>query len=407
MSFISENLVLAAHLIGYMKSGFSQRTDFLEIPYVIAGQPLSLETHWGDEQYLIAADNLISNYCAQLDLAGYRWSGFTSYTIMHPNYNKFPGATYANAEQMFHVTLGSEMRYFLNGFLVLSHELGHAAIECRETKVKENRMPVAIYLFLWWLYENRRFVYFGSYGNEIKERKTNEAEKKRCTNCFLRQELSELAFARETFSDFVVHATDCQLVQIVYEIASDIIGQEIAGEHYTRAFFDYAFGNIVDPEDKTPRLNFDFETLFIRIAACAYFAQLSQHETVRISYASFQKIAMEVLASVAHMPHPQKEKLTNCLLCAKRLGRVLGYIFAVYSEHIISEVFTRSATNAPRFHIDRTILNKIANNESVAEFEPRQIVSACFELMKKEYSEPPVVLFSLANNSSVNAQRQK
>lgn len=407
MNLISGNLVLAAHLVGYMKSGFSQRTDFLEIPYVIAGQPLSLETHWGDEQYLIAADNLISNYCDQLNLAGYYWSGFTSYTIMHPSYNKFPGATYANAERMFHVTLGTEMRYFLSGFLVLSHELGHAAIECREIKIKEKRMPAVIYLFLWWLYENRRLVYFGSYGKETRKKKTNEAEKKRCKNCFLRQELGELAFARETFGDFLVRTTDYQLVQIVYEIASDIIGQEIAGEHYIRAFFDYAFGNISDLEDKPSQLNFDFETLFIRIAACAYFAQLSEHETVQTSYTGFQKIAMEVLASVAHMPHPQKENLINCLLCTKRLGRMLGYMFAVYCEHIFSGVFTKSAIDFPRFHIERAILGRMANNESVAEFEPRQIVSACFEMMRTKYGEPPVALFSLANNSRANVQEQK
>ena len=396
MNFVSENLLLAAHLIGYMKSGFSQRTDFLEIPYVIAGQPSSLETHWGDEQYLIAADNLISNYYDQLDLAGFAWSGFTSYALMHPDINKFPGATYANGEQMFHITLSSEMRYFLNGFLVVVHELGHAAVECRETTVKGTGIPEVIFRFLWWFHKFRGWIYSETYRERFTKRNQPESMEKRCKDCFLKKELEQLTFTTEVFEDFVVKATSSEFIQLAYEVISDIIGQVISGQHYPRALFDYAFSNIVDLEDESPRLDSNFETMFARIAACAYFAEMQGNNRE-----NFEKIALEVFASIAPISDSRKSKLVKCLNCTKRLGRTLGYVIGIFADHIFANTFSRANGVHPTFRDDPTIVDRIRNNQSVVDFEPRQIVSACFDLTQSGYKELPVALFSLANNSKV------
>lgn len=395
MKRVSEGLLLIARFLSYIKSAFYQRTISLEIPYVLAGLPISPETRWGDELYLISADNLIKNYSDVLDLHGFSWSGFTSYAPMHPYYGKFPGATYSSFVYMFHITLSSEMKYFLCGFLILSHELGHASIENLETRTEKGRIPEIMYRFLWELHQVRRRVY-SYFCDKLGDKRTRE----KCKDCRFKEDLCNIAFSRKEFEEFIENVWDNRFIELFYEIAADIIGMTISGPYYLSALFDYAFRNIVSWEEKTPELHEDFEKLLIRIAACYSFANARGSEWSGKTREILKNIISETYSSVVQLKKAYKTKFLKCIPCLKRIGSIIGNIYAENFDLIFSDTFREDSTgsNASEFTFDSTILDKIRQGHTVCDVEPRQIIHACLEVMREGYEDLPAALFSLANN---------
>lgn len=221
MRHVADLLFLIARFMNHIKSAFYQRTVSLEIPYVIAGLPISPETRWGDESYLIAADNVIKDYKSTLDLQGFPWSGFTSYTQMHPQFRGFPGASYSSFSSMFHIALSSEMKYFLNGFVVLSHELAHATVESLCRQREEKLLAEVMYRFIYVFHEIKGSIY--------RFHLTGVNKTKYCKDCPIGVYFKHLVQQKGDLFTYIDKIWNNKLMRLINEIACDLIGMTISG----------------------------------------------------------------------------------------------------------------------------------------------------------------------------------
>lgn len=397
---INKQMAEIARMLFLLKMATSQRTVSLELPYVIAGLPMSMEREIGNEAFLLAADNTIHNYLSQIRLYDLQWDRFASYYPIFLEDEVFPGATYIRMfKKTFHIALSHDIRYFLQGYLALAHEVGHAASEARYMldEDKDALIPLILARYLVQFYQFRRDML-----KRIETRKPNN----RCRKCGYSEELERLCNSEslETFiKEVAINISAPNFAAAVDQIMADIIAIQIAGPHYISVLFNYSIDYFV-LQDGVAQLSDLFQHLIIRTNACAAFACDQalpwSHQCLslceRIANTALDSInSMESLYTWKGKSRDLKSDYIRCLECCSEFGLILGLVASSGFETLHDGVFHSKSL----FSIDLNLLDKLMKGETVTDAEPREILHAYYDLLLDEKKrDSSTVLYSLSHN---------
>lgn len=389
LEFVSRNLA-------YVKTAYHQRTDSLEIPYVIAGLPKTPERMSCGELFAMASDNLVKNYINQVNLHRQLWDCYVSFYPLHPEFQESPGAVFITGRRVFHITLSEDMKHFVPGLLALAHEVGHATCLSRWQKLGlYQRVPLIFQVFMDRLYVAR---------NEVHSEMKAVLGRERCDYCDYSDFLAQINKKRSR-DEFISFGTsdDSSLTPLLNEILPDTIALVIAGPNYLRALFDYIFdATICTPlaqfSSREDLLQPNFLGLITRISACVEYARKRQIDAEWKN--SCTNLLSEIESKTRNMFQKlQRDMAANCELCwkcSKKFGEMVGKILAEEHDDVFGDTFRQNC----QFKIRQDIIQRLGQRELIVDEEPRAIIHAFFELYKRNRNvDYSVLLYSLANNN--------
>jgi hypothetical protein len=388
-----------ARIVSFTKSGFFQRTDSIDLPYVIAGTPFSPERSWGNELYLVAADKLVQNYLSYLNMSGRRWDRFVTWAEFPSQQRILPGGQYIPAHRTFHLNLAMDVKYNLQGFLILAHEITHAACQGSVDTIGGEEVYTVLTNALIHVFPLKEKIL------EILEKCKTETQMN-WRHCTLRQWVKVLS--AQGVQDFVEAAAESEFAKYMYEGLIDMVAMRLSGTSYIGAMNDYVFEPAVChtyPGGIGLKWNprFYFGVLLRTSMLESYVFGEVRKQTLPDEYLAeastcFQQVQYEnesVLENLYKNVHACMHK--QCIKCLSEVALLIGSQVSKFDKKIFKDVFF-SKKNV-LFSTDKNVLEEISIGKVVNKAEPRKILDSCGKLMRKNRSSScPAALFSLAFN---------
>jgi len=414
---VKEVVKTLAGLLAQIKIAFYQRTDSLDLPYVIANIPLSPERSWGNELYLVAADRLVSNYLSFVDTHSMKWDRFISYIPYFPNelLDELPGGTETSLQKIFHLQLSEDAKYDLESYVLLAHEIGHAACRARQKRFgpgdKQILIPLPTYRVLWRLYAlNIELLKILDACKQSKNITRTECMLPKLYEMFEVGRKGKRKYSRKSF---IAQMVESPLAGYIEQVLADIVAMLLAGPHYINSLCDYIYDSIIlhDEKSMTEELNdtllFD---LIFRVEVCETFAKDSltdQHG--QVCSATNRRILGETRATAKELranplcPSERSVSFSNCIECASQLGWLAGKCIAEARKEIFSEIID---IDKSVFETDSQLVRRLGEGGLVDESEPRKVFDACLKVMRaKKESVLPSALYSIALSRSKENMR--
>ncbi|MGB8779982.1 MAG: hypothetical protein WCD81_04955 [Candidatus Bathyarchaeia archaeon] len=402
-----------ARIVSFIKSGFFQRTDSVELPYIIAGIPFSPERSCGNELYLVAADKLVNNYLSYLNMSGVRWDKFVSWSELQLQ-QSLPGGRYTLLHKTFHLNLAMDVKYNLQGLLILAHEISHAACQ---TSFDELGRPRSLAPESVTVLSDTLECIFGL--------RQKLLEIMGGCNTKLNKNMSFCPFKKwqdtlnaPTPQSFVEYATNKPFTRHLYESLMDIIALRIAGTSYIRAMKDYVFEPAVArvrPDSQRLRWNSRFFTgVLLRISiVLAYVNANSDNSIQKLSslpreYAEeaascFSEIENESTSLLKYLLEHKRveediyESHIQCMDCISNAALHIGTRIAENNDRILGGIFKKERN--PSFPTDTETMDTLSQNKVTVKAEPRKILDSACKLIRTDQSaSSPGALYSLAFN---------
>jgi hypothetical protein len=399
-----------ARIVSFIKSGYFQRTDSIDLPYVIAGIPFSTERSWGNELYLVAADRLVENYLEYVNMGTKNWDGFVSWLESNPEQRKLPGGLCTSLHKTFHLNLSVDVKYDLDGLLILAHEVGHASSQERFIVLNSVETPLVLRRVLFHIFDIRHIIC-----RKIKRCPPNSKNRTYCPLNeyyeFVRQSGSTprtKKAVKEAEESLTSRVARTRFGQAIEESTIDIIALRLAGESYVRAMVEYHFEPAVHcyRTDETTRVRWNpsfFFGLLFRIAVLMAYAEdnLSGEFIDRTSH-YFEKVLEEnksmlnSLAANGLLDEKALEWNLSCLECVTYVGTRVGYRIGFLEDKIFEGIITLNPRDL--LSTDRKLVSKIRRRALLENIEPRCVLNACCVLSRKKRSLlHPVALYSMAS----------
>jgi hypothetical protein len=393
---IDERLESIAVLLDILKTTFYQRTDCLEMPYILAVLPGSPERSWGKEFYILAADELTKNYSAQINWYGRVWDGFASY------YPEPGGGFYTPFRTFFHVSLAEDTKYFLPGFFGLAHEIGHAACETRNVDLGEGRLiPEVVYRLLRCIFnlKDRIWKRMSSLPRPIGWG---------CTDCD--HFLDIVALHCDKYEDEGSFIREVGLYRrkmdylfvILEQFLADSIALEISGPNYLRATFSYLFDfPLTVGKSNNLVLADDFKEALFRVFACNSYAFARGYKWKDLCNKFVSQMENETLSAFRNVENIAE--IRGCVHCMSRLGNICGRILGDNYGYVMRGVFKGSKSI---FEPITDLEKKLKDGTVVTRCQPRQVLHAYYNLLKDSVNsgEFPAALYSLVNSRQKSKQ---
>lgn len=395
-----------ARIVSFAKSAYFQRTDSIDLPYVIAGIPFSPERSWGNELWLLAADKLVRNYLGHLNMRERKWDRFVSWSEFILEQKKLPGGQIIRSYNTFHLNLSMDVKYNLQGLLILPHELAHAVCQVDVDTID----GIEIFSVL-------RYVLYHIFS--LKKRLLKILEKCQSENrgrCPLRG--MKNALNTKFVNEFIKYMAKSQAQRFIYEGLVDLVAFRLAGIGYVKALKDYTFEPAISHQHPgTRRLTWNADFFFgvlLRLSIITsyfdmeYKKKLFPKELLERAAICFRDIQDESLSILKELL--KKKRITQlrydsnrqCLECISEIGLHIGtqtseFDKAIFEDRKHESIFLSKKDTA--FTPDRNLVKDISKGKARLEAEPRKILDACCEIARKTGgTHCPAGLYSMAFN---------
>lgn len=404
-----------ARIVSFVKSAYFQRTDSIDLPYVIAGLPASPERSWGNELYLVAADKLVANYIQYLNFGSRRWDRFVSWSVfrpeLHPKQSRLPGGQYIASRKTFHLFLSIDVKYNLQGLQILAHEIGHAACQGVTYKFSGEEWEVV----------RKALGYVFHIGANLRKMLNRcPGTRHNWETCPIRSMIRPLLDEKVGEEAFYRAMSKLAVSKSIYEGLIDCVALQLAGPTYVKTMKDYVYEPAVArsyPGARSRRLvwnkNF-FLGLLLRLSICAGYVNRLEGRLpsplVERFGLYFERIRTEsdlLLKGLVKNGNIRQERCTSlmrCLDCTKDVGAYIGSTMALNCNDLFGSIFV--SMKDVSFGTDEDIVEALLEGEALTEVEPRRILDACCELAGRT-GKPfwAAGLYSLAFNECENGSK--
>ena len=393
-----------SRIISLIKSGFFQRTDSMDLPYVIAGVPLSPERSWGNELYLVAADKLVLNCLQYLNIPHFSWDRFVSWSESKREGSSLIGGQYLPFRGTFHLLLSMDIKYNFQGLLVMAHELAHAACQALyDTIGIKNEAGLVSYPVL----SNALQYTFG-----VRDAISEKLKKCRGSDkCPLKEWKTLLKTSDQ--DTFIQSVGRKRFTADLYECLMDSIAVKLAGTSYMPWLSNYAFQFPLRHE--YPGGDFliwnesFFMGVFLRMSMLlSYLEKECKDNKVYREYGlqaakcfeSLQSKSTKGLSSMADSGRITRDffdSLRKCMKCVSDVAFILGPRFSIYRDDIFKSGDIPVFSKTPLFRTDRDAVRGLISGKTFVNLEPRIVLdSACKAVRKTADKTCPAGLYSLA-----------
>lgn len=399
MRYALENI---AKIVSLVKSGFFQRTDSMDLPYVIAGIPLSPERSWGNELYLVAADKLVRNYIQHLEMKSVKWDGFVSWSE-YRQHGSLRGGHYIPFRNTFHLVLSMDIKYNLEGLLILAHELGHAACQMSVDTMGRTTKSLESYTI-----SSNALQYTFAYRKRLLKVLQKCDFMQDCPLRHWRKLLT--ANSQQAFVEAAAHSV---FAASLFECLVDMIAVQLAGTSYVSGMVNYAFQSPVrNTYPGSSQLLWNqhfFIGILLRISMLLSFLKMkSKSDKTLREYCNHSERCFDRLLSESNeslnllngkrITQEHFDRLRECMSCIFEVSRLLGPYFAENAEEIFGDVYKSSS---PAFLTNENAIKDLLSGKTIVNMEPRMILdSACKAMAKTKDATLSAALYSLAFNKS-------
>jgi len=393
-----------ARIVSFAKSAYFQRTDNIDLPYVIAGIPFSPERSWGNELWLLAADKLVRNYIQYINMRERTWDTFVSWSEFIQEQKKLPGGLLTPLHETFHLNLSMDVKYNLQGLLILTHELAHAACQINIDTIDNVEIYSVLRYALFYIFPLKQKLL------EIF-RKCQSETQENWRDCPLRKLVRALDTSIE--KEFTKYMGTSEVARLIYEGLIDLVAFRLAGISYIKALKDYTLEPAIRHQHPgTIQLmwnkSFFFGILLRLSIITSYFSteqekQLFPEELLERATACFKRVQDENLSILRELLRNKKisqacyNSNRQCIKCVSEIGLHIGVQVSEFDKEIFEDIFFSKKDTA--FCLDKDLVKAISNGKIVLQEEPRKILDACCESAGrggKIYC--PAGLYSLAFN---------
>jgi hypothetical protein len=409
MGFALEKI---ARMISLIKSGFFQRTDSMDLPYVIAGIPLSPERSWGNELYLVAADKLVLNYIRYLNIPHFRWDRFISWSESRRDLGSLSGGEYIPFRGTFHLQMSMDIKYNFEGFLVLAHELAHAACQATVDTLGKKANGHQSYTIL-----SNALKHAFELRSPILTllKKCKKAPTRLCPLKEWNKKLTAAPDQNAFVEDASSGSSGGSFAEYLYECLMDSVAVKLAGTSYLSWMNNYAFQSPVCAEypgglKLTWNVNF-FMGIFLRASLLEAFLSTESNDNrlnreyklqATRSCEDLRSVSTDSLISMGRSGRIDKnwaDSLQKCMECVSEVASLLGSRFSVYGKEIFEGNDIPVFSNDPAFSTNHSAIRGLRSGKTFVSIEPRKVLdSTCKVLKKTAKTTCPAALYSLAFN---------